>query len=136
MDDNLKGDPGRLRQVLVNLINNAVKFTEKGEIVADVSVDSRSDEGLRLRFSVSDTGVGIPPGRQTAIFDAFTQADASTTREYGGTGLGLAISRRFCELLGGSLNAASEPGKGSTFTMRIPVILSGAKPQGPPGEGL
>ncbi|MFN3984369.1 MAG: response regulator [Rhodocyclaceae bacterium] len=112
----LRGDPGRLRQVLVNLLGNAIKFTERGDIELRVTRLSRGQGGRSLlEFAVSDTGIGIPPERQEAIFGAFTQADASTTRKYGGTGLGLAISRQLVELMGGRLAVTSALGQGSRF---------------------
>jgi two-component system, sensor histidine kinase and response regulator len=111
----LKGDMGRLRQVLVNLVGNAVKFTERGEVAVDVEKESEDEEGVLLHFSVRDTGIGIPKEKQEMIFDAFTQADSSSTRNYGGTGLGLAITARLVSLIGGKLWVESEPGKGSTF---------------------
>ncbi len=110
------GDPVRLRQVLVNLINNAVKFTFKGAITTRVEVEALDEQECTLRFSVIDEGVGIPPEKLERIFDAFTQADASTTRRFGGTGLGLAISRRLVELMGGSIWVESEEFRGSTFS--------------------
>ncbi len=111
----LEGDPGRLRQVLVNLANNAVKFTETGEVV--LQVQKLRDDGLftELLFSVRDTGIGIPADRVDAVFDSFSQVDATTTRKYGGTGLGLAISKRLVELSGGRVWLESEPGVGSCF---------------------
>jgi len=111
----LCGDPGRLRQVLVNLAGNAVKFTAKGEVVLNVELDERDEKSAKILFSVSDTGTGIPPEGMKQIFEQFTQADGSTTRSHGGTGLGLAISKQLVEMMGGELRAESEVGKGSRF---------------------
>jgi two-component system sensor histidine kinase/response regulator len=113
--DILAGDPGRLRQIIVNLVGNAIKFTHQGEVVLDVRVESQTNDACCLHFTVSDTGIGIPADKQQLIFDAFTQADNSTTREYGGTGLGLAISARLVGMMGGRIWVESEPQKGSTF---------------------
>ncbi len=114
--DSLEGDPGRLRQILLNLLTNAIKFSQNGEVRVDVGVESRDGSSLLIRFSVSDQGIGIPEQKQEMIFDSFTQADASTSKTYGGTGLGLAISRRLAELMGGRIWVESIPGKGSTFS--------------------
>jgi PAS domain S-box-containing protein len=113
------GDPTRLRQALGNLLSNAVKFTEVGEVVIAVAAEAADDDWLRLRFSVRDTGIGIPAERMHRLFESFSQVDASTTRRYGGTGLGLAISRRLAELMGGTLWVESEERKGSTFHLEI-----------------
>lgn len=113
------GDPGRLRQILVNLVGNAIKFTQQGEIVVQVSCDSQSDHDLKLHFSVADTGIGIPAEKRSLIFEAFAQADSSTTRNYGGTGLGLAISSKLAGLMEGRIWVESTAGKGSTFHFTV-----------------
>jgi PAS domain S-box-containing protein len=113
--ETLVGDPGRLRQVIVNLVGNAIKFTERGELLVSVEMESQTEEAICLHFAVTDTGVGIPLNKQESIFDAFTQADGSMTRRYGGTGLGLTICSRLVERMGGRIWVQSEPGKGSTF---------------------
>jgi CheY-like chemotaxis protein/HPt (histidine-containing phosphotransfer) domain-containing protein len=111
----LIGDPARLRQILTNLIGNAVKFTDRGEVGVRVEAMEAEGPSVVLAFDVSDTGIGIPPEKQRRIFDAFTQADSSTTRRYGGTGLGLSIAKQLCEMMGGTIGLTSEPGRGSTF---------------------
>ncbi len=117
----VKGDPGRLRQILSNLVNNAIKFTEKGEIIIRMRLEPSEEEGTEYRLigQVSDTGIGISSERIDELFNAFTQEDASTTRKYGGTGLGLSIVKQLCVLMGGSINADSIKGEGSTFTFDL-----------------
>jgi signal transduction histidine kinase/CheY-like chemotaxis protein/tetratricopeptide (TPR) repeat protein len=124
--DFLLGDPGRLSQIVINLMGNAIKFTEAGEVVVDVAVESQSDHDVVLHFIVSDTGIGIPPDKLDAIFAAFSQADTSTTRRYGGTGLGLAITTQLTALMGGSAWAESELGKGSKFHFTARFALQDA----------
>jgi len=109
------GDPARLRQILTNLLGNAIKFTERGQVGLKAEIVSRSGDAIQLKFTVHDSGIGIPPGEQARLFDSFTQGDESSTRQYGGTGLGLAISKQLVELLGGEIGLDSEPGKGSRF---------------------
>ena len=111
----LHGDTGRLRQVLFNLLGNAVKFTEQGEVFLHVSCDQKTERDCVLRFEINDTGIGIPADIQRTLFQPFTQADSSTSRKYGGTGLGLAICKRICEMMGGQIGIRSEAGRGSTF---------------------
>jgi two-component system, sensor histidine kinase and response regulator len=111
----LVGDPGRLRQILMNLIGNAVKFTETGEVSVRVTVTESTRSSALIGFEISDTGIGIPPEKCAHIFEAFAQADSSTTRRYGGTGLGLTIAKHFCEMMGGSISVTSQPGTGSKF---------------------
>ncbi|HJV67490.1 MAG TPA: PAS domain S-box protein [Geomonas sp.] len=124
--DLLVGDPLRLGQILLNLTSNAIKFTDKGRVEVAVSCTEEFD-GELLRFSVTDTGIGMTPEQQAGLFNAFSQADSSTTRRYGGTGLGLAISRHLVELMGGQISVESEQGKGSTFSfeVRLPRHLAG-----------
>ncbi|MFH2002223.1 MAG: cache domain-containing protein, partial [Planctomycetota bacterium] len=116
----LRGDPGRLRQILLNLGGNAIKFTDQGEIIIRCELEDSSPDESVLLFSVSDTGIGIPREQQAAIFESFRQADGSTSRKYGGTGLGLSISRQLAELLGGRIWVHSAPGRGSVFQFSIP----------------
>jgi two-component system sensor histidine kinase/response regulator len=111
----LKGDPGRLRQILLNLLSNAIKFTQHGEVVLRVTSSGSMSQDVDLHFSIMDSGIGIPLDRQQYIFEAFTQVDGSTTRQYGGTGLGLTIASQLVQLMGGRISVDSEPGKGSTF---------------------
>ena len=117
----LKGDPGRLRQILTNLMNNAIKFTSKGEVSLRVSVEREDGTHVWIRFAVKDTGVGIPKDKIARLFQPFTQVDASITRRYGGTGLGLSISRQLTERMGGDIGVESEEGKGSTFWVMLPL---------------
>ena len=116
----VQGDPGRVRQILFNLIGNAIKFTQEGEIVVDVSVSQTTTNTTTLRFAVTDTGIGIAPEAQQTLFESFTQADSSTTRKFGGTGLGLAICKRLVSMMQGDMGVMSEQGQGSTFWATIP----------------
>lgn len=122
--DDLIGDPGRIRQIVVNLAGNAIKFTERGEVVVHVDVESRTDHNVTLHFSVSDTGIGIPPEKTDRLFKSFSQVDASTTRQYGGTGLGLAISAQLVRMMNGRIWLESQPGVGSTFHFTATFELS------------
>jgi PAS domain S-box-containing protein len=117
--DALVGDPGRLRQIIVNLAGNAIKFTDAGEIALQVALQSHGEDNVCLRFEVRDTGMGIPPDKQTAIFEAFEQVDASTTRRFGGTGLGLAICARLVQLMDGQIEVESDVGQGSAFRFTV-----------------
>ena len=122
--DHLIGDPTRLRQIVINLAANAIKFTERGEVVIRVKKVAQTETEAVLHFAVSDTGIGVPPEKQKTIFDAFTQVDGSTTRKYGGTGLGLTISSQLVELMGGKMTLESELSKGSTFQFTIRLGIS------------
>ena len=128
----LLGDPSRLRQIVINLVGNAVKFTQRGEVFVQVACQGNSDFGTTLQLTVQDTGIGIPPERQRAIFEAFRQSDSSMTRRYGGTGLGLAICAELVRLMNGEIWVESEPGQGSAFHVRVtlahPSDVSPSKP--------
>jgi PAS domain S-box-containing protein len=135
----LRGDSGRVRQVLVNLISNAIKFTESGSVTLHVRQIERNENQITLRFSVSDTGIGVPTHKQEKLFETFSQVDSSTTRKYGGTGLGLSICKSLIELMGGTIGVRSESGTGSTFWFDLPFeIASQAEEQAvegaPPNE--
>jgi signal transduction histidine kinase len=127
--DAVVGDPGRIRQILVNLIGNAIKFTEHGEILVTIREEHREGQHSLLRVAVEDTGLGIPADQQDKVFEAFSQADGSMARKHGGTGLGLTICARLVEMMGGRIWVESEPGKGSKFqfTLRV-AIQEAAKP--------
>jgi len=124
----LVGDEARLRQILMNLVGNAIKFTHEGEVRVEAGVDSQSDKDVTLHFSVRDTGIGIPPDKLSLIFDVFTQADSSTTRRFGGTGLGLSITKRLVEMMRGQIWVESVPEHGSTF--HFTVKLERSEPNG------
>ena len=115
-------DPTRLKQCLINLIGNAVKFTDSGHVALRIVADNRAEQPC-VRFDVEDTGIGIAPDKQEVIFKSFSQADISTSRQYGGTGLGLTITRQLAGLLGGDIRLTSEPGRGSTFSLTLPLFV-------------
>lgn len=122
---NIITDPGRLRQILTNLVGNAIKFTKRGQIHITVSLHKENDKQGHLRIDVIDTGIGMPLEKIATLFEAFTQADSSTTRKYGGSGLGLSIVNKLCNLMGGKISATSVPGEGSTFTVNLMLALGG-----------
>ncbi len=123
----LAGDPHRLRQVLMNLVGNAVKFTREGGVRMCARWLSGARGESMVRFEVTDTGIGVAASQVERLFESFSQADGSTTRKYGGTGLGLAISKRLVEMMGGTIGASSEPGKGSTFWVEVPLLAPAAE---------
>ncbi len=127
LPENVVGDTSRLRQVLLNLVSNAIKFTEQGEVAVEVEEESRTDREIKLHFSVRDTGIGIAPEKLESIFQPFVQADASFSRRYGGTGLGLAITSQLVQLMGGRIWAESEPGRGSIFHFTVKLGLAPEK---------
>ena len=131
----MRADLTKIRQVLLNLLSNACKFTERGTVTLAAGREPQDGDGAEwIVFRVSDSGIGMTPPQMAKLFEAFAQAEASTTRRYGGTGLGLAISRRFCQLMGGDITVTSEPGRGSTFTVRVPATVAEARPDGEAGS--
>ncbi|WP_423837058.1 ATP-binding protein [Tamilnaduibacter salinus] len=136
--DTVLGDPLRVKQVITNLVNNAIKFTQTGEVVLRISLEAESEEShrLTLRFAVSDTGVGLSRSQQQTLFNAFSQADASTARQHGGTGLGLVISKRLVEEMGGEIGLESELGNGSTFWFTLPTEVAHDTSPTPPRDAL
>ncbi|HLG97771.1 MAG TPA: response regulator [Bryobacteraceae bacterium] len=134
--DQWTGDPTRLRQVLINLINNAVKFTPSGSVSVEASIDQNLGDSAILRFSVTDTGIGLSPSQQQLIFEPFRQADGSTTRKYGGTGLGLAICSSLVNIMGGSISVTSAPGAGSTFSFTVRCAAAGCAPGKDPNTAI
>ncbi len=135
--DTVVADESRVRQVVVNLLGNAIKFTERGEVVLTVELRACAHaDAMELRFAVRDTGIGIAPEKLERIFEAFAQADGSTARRYGGTGLGLTISRRLVELMGGHIAVASTPGQGSIFSFTVPLKIGARQEAVGAGHGL
>ena len=132
----LRGDPIRLKQIIINLIGNSIKFTEKGEVAFHISSGAESDERVTLRFEIKDTGIGILEEVHERIFDSFTQADNSTSRNFGGTGLGLTISKQFVEMMGGEINLRSDPGRGATFWFTIEFEKQPVQKESPCKTGL
>ena len=124
----MRADLTKVRQMLLNLLSNASKFTQRGTVTLTVRrepTEPRREESVV--FAISDTGIGMTAQQMTRLFEAFSQAEASTTSKYGGTGLGLAITKRFCEMMGGEVRVDSTPGRGSVFTIRLPAVVAGAE---------
>ncbi len=122
------GDPGKLRQIIINILSNAIKFTPSGSITLDAAIQKQTNELISITFTITDTGIGIAQDKMSTIFDTFTQADSSTTRQYGGTGLGLSISRKICQFMDGELSVASTLKKGTSFTFTLPFGLGDTLP--------